>query len=69
MPSPKPATGFQVHQPRRWVVEPTNGSINHCRRLNRQYEVTLKAHEGILYLSQITLLLHRLDRTQLFDTL
>lgn len=65
---PKPANGFQV-QPRRWVVERTNGWINHCRRLDRHYEVTLKAHEGFLYLSQIALLLRRLDRTQLFDTL
>ena len=60
--------GFQV-QPRRWVVERTNGWINHCRRLDRHYEVTLTAHEGFLYLSQIALLLRRLDRTQLFDTL
>jgi transposase len=65
---PKPANGFQV-QPRRWVVERTNGWINHCRRLDRHYEVTLTAHEGFLYLSQIALLLRRLDRTQLFDTL
>lgn len=65
---PKPTGGFQV-QPRRWVVERTNGSINHCRRIDRQYEVTLDAHEGFLYLSQIALLLRRLDRTQLFDTL
>ena len=65
---PKPGRGFIV-QPRRWVVERTNGWINHCRRLDRHDEVTLKAHEGFLYLSQIALLLRRLDRTQLFDTL
>lgn len=65
---PKPASGFRV-QPRRWVVERTNGWINHCRRLDRHYEVTLTAHEGFLYLSQIALLLRRLDRAQLFDTL
>jgi len=64
---PKPANGFQV-QPRRWVVERTNGWINHCRRLDRHYEVTLTAHEGFLCLSQIAQLLRRLDRTQLFDT-
>jgi transposase len=52
----------------RWVVERTNGWINHCRRLDRHYEVTLAAHEGFLILSQIALLLRRLDRTQLFDT-
>jgi transposase len=65
---PKPGRGFTV-QPRRWVVERTNGWINHCRRLDRHYEVTLTAHEGFLILSQIALLLRRLDRSQLFDTL
>lgn len=53
---PKPDHGFIV-QPRRWVVERTNGWINHCRRLDRHYEITIAAHEGFLYLSQITLLL------------
>jgi transposase len=67
-PVPKPDGGFGV-QPRRWVVEPTNGWINDCRRLDRHYEVTLAAHEGFLVLSQIALLLRRLDRGQLFDTL
>jgi len=65
---PKPTNGFVV-QPRRWVVERTNGWINHHRRLVRQYETTLTAHEGFLMLSQIGLLLRRLDRGQLFDTL
>ena len=65
---PKPKSGFTV-QPRRWVVERTNGWINHCRRLDRHYEVTLDAHQGFLILSQIALLLRRLDRSQLFDTL
>jgi transposase len=65
---PKPARGFTV-QPRRWVVERTNGWINHCRRLDRHYEVTLDAHEGFLILGQIALLLRQLDRFQLFDTL
>ncbi|MGO9509954.1 MAG: IS5 family transposase [Mycobacterium sp.] len=65
---PKPGHGFIV-QPRRWVVERTNGWINHCRRLDRHYEITLTAHEGFLMLSQIALLLRRLDRSQLFDTL
>ncbi|MGB0878781.1 MAG: hypothetical protein ACPGXI_17230, partial [Mycobacterium sp.] len=65
---PKPGHGFIV-QPRRWVVERTNGWINHCRRIDRHYETTLTAHEGFLYLSQIALLLRRLDRSQLFDTL
>jgi transposase len=65
---PKPVGGFVV-QPRRWVVERTNGWINHHRRLVRQYETTLAAQEGFLILSQIGLLLRRLDKGQLFDTL
>ena len=65
---PKAGSGFLV-QPRRWVVERTNGWINHCRRLDRHYEITLDAHEGFLMLSQIALLLRRLDLSQLFDTL
>ena len=64
---PKPAGGFKVH-PRRWVVERTNGWINHSRRLVRQYETSTLAHKGFLTLSQIALLLRRLDRGQLFDT-
>ena len=63
---PKPAGGFTV-QPRRWGVERTNGWINRSRRLVRQYETTVAAHEGFLILSQIALLLRRLDRGQLFD--
>lgn len=65
---PQPAGEFRI-QPRRWVVERANGWISHCRRLDRQYEATLDAHEGFLYFSQIAPLLRRLDRTQLFDTL
>src|SRR5690625_849041 len=65
---PKPASRFQV-QPRRWVVERTDGWINHCHRLDRHHETTLQPHEGFLYLSQIPLLLRQLDHTQLFDTL
>ena len=66
--SSKPASGFQV-QPRRWVIERTNSWINHCRRLDNHYEISLAAYEGFLILSQIALLLRRLDRSQLFDTL
>ncbi len=36
---PKPGHGFIVEL-RRWVVERTNGWINHCRRPDRHYEVT-----------------------------
>lgn len=53
---PKPGNGFIV-QPRRWVVERTDGWINHCRRIDRNYDTTLTTHEGFVYLSQIALLL------------
>jgi transposase len=61
----KPKNGF-TDQPRRWVVERTDGWINHCRRLEGHYEVTLDAYEGFLILSQIALLLRQLDQSQLF---
>jgi putative transposase len=65
---PKPGHRFIV-QPRRWVVERTNRWINHCRHIDRHYEITPQAHEGFVYLSQIAPLLRRLNRSQLFDTL
>jgi transposase len=42
---PKPGRGFVVPPPR-WVAERTTGWINHCRRLDRHYQVTLNAHQG-----------------------
>ncbi len=39
---PKPGCGFIVH-PRRWLVERTNGWINHPRRIDHHYEVTRAA--------------------------
>jgi transposase len=59
--SPKPASTFIV-QPHRWVIERTNGWINRHRRLVRQYETTRTTHEAFVILSQIRLLLRRLDR-------
>ncbi|MCV7266688.1 hypothetical protein H7I39_00420 [Mycobacterium doricum] len=58
------------------MVEPTNGWINHCRRLDRHHETTkprsettLTAHESVPYLNQTALQLRRQDRNRLFDTL
>ncbi|MGV0742552.1 hypothetical protein [Mycolicibacterium sp. XJ870] len=48
---PKPGHGF-IAPPRRWVVERTNGAINHCRRIDRHYETTPAAYEGFDYHSQ-----------------
>ena len=63
--APKPGHRFIVQQ-RRWVVEPTKAGST-PRLLDRHYEVTLTAHQGLLILSQINLQLRRLDR-RLFDT-
>ncbi len=65
---PKPAGAFVV-QPRRWVVAHANRWINRHRRLARQHEVTLAAHEAFVILSQTRLRLRRLDRRKLFDRL
>ncbi|KUH93860.1 hypothetical protein [Mycobacterium sp. IS-3022] len=65
---PEPGHGFIV-QPRRWVVERTNGSINHYPRTDHHYEITPTAHEDFVYHSQTALLLQRLDRSQLFHPL
>lgn len=51
---------FKV-EPRRWVVERTFAWMNRCRRLTRQYEQTELAHEAHAQISQITLMLRRLD--------
>jgi len=51
------------------VVERTNGWINRHRSLVRPYETTLHAHEAFVMLSQIRLLLHRLDPRQLLQRL
>jgi len=57
---PKLAGTFVV-QARRWAVERTTGWINRHRRLVRQHEATLTAHEAFILLSQTRLLLPRLD--------
>ena len=63
----QPGRGFII-QPHRWVVERTNGWIDHCRRLNRHYETTLTAHVEFLNI-HLPSLLRRTDRSQLFETL
>jgi transposase len=53
--------GF-ITQPRRWVVERTFAWMHRCRRLTRQYEQTPLAHEAMVVISQLALILRRLDR-------
>jgi len=65
---PKPVRRFVPTTP--VVAELTNRWINRRRCLVRQYESTLTAHEAFVILSQIRLLLQRLDRHgYLFDKL
>jgi putative transposase len=60
----------ELHHPtRRWAVERTSGWVNHCRRTDRNDETTLQTHKAFAHINQIALLLARLDRSQLFDTL
>ncbi|MDY6869805.1 MAG: hypothetical protein SV966_04370 [Actinomycetota bacterium] len=56
-------------QPRRRVVEPTDGWISHCRPADRRHDTTRTAHEGFRYLSQTAVPHPRLDHSPLFDTL
>jgi hypothetical protein len=65
--APKPGHGFIVQT--RGAIELTTSRIKHCQRLDRPYEVTLTAHEELPTLTPIALLLRRLDRSQMFDTL
>ena len=53
--------GFAT-QPRRWVIERTFAWMQRCRRLTRQYEQTPLAHEAMVVISQLALMLRRLDR-------
>jgi L-alanine-DL-glutamate epimerase-like enolase superfamily enzyme len=61
-----------VHRPqppRRGRPCPPERSREYRRRLERDHEITFDAHQGFLVASQIAILLRRLDRCQLFDTL
>ena len=57
----KPKGGL-ITQPRRWLVERSFASMHRCRRLTRQYEQTPLAHEAVVVISQLALMLRRLDR-------
>jgi putative transposase len=54
--------GSFITQPRRWVIERTFAWMQRCRRLTRQYEQTPLAHEAMVVISQLALMLRRLDR-------
>lgn len=53
--------GFHV-LPRRWVIERTNASITHHRRLSRDFEGTYSSSEAFIYLAMSRLMVSRLAR-------
>lgn len=52
-------------KPQRWVVERTFAWFNNFRRLNRDYEKKVSNSKAFLFISQIPLLLKRLNQNQL----
>lgn len=49
-----------VHLAKRWVVERTFGWLVRCRRHSRDYERKTESSEAMIYVSMISLMLHRL---------
>jgi putative transposase len=56
---PAGAEGFVV-VPKRWIVERTFGWFNRFRRLAKDYERFPVSSEGFIYISMISIMLHRL---------
>ena len=48
--------------PKRWIVERTFGWLNKYRRLSKDYELTPKHSESMIYLAMIHLMLRRLGK-------
>ena len=51
--------GF-VLLPKRWVVERTFAWLSRCRRLDREYEVTVQSSQALILLAMSRLMLRRL---------
>ena len=56
---PQERKGF-VLLPKRWVVERTQGLLNLCRRLNKDYELLPETAETWIYLAMIRIMVRRL---------
>ena len=46
--------------PKRWIVERTFGWLGRYRRLSKDYELTTRSSESMIYISMTNLMLHRL---------
>ena len=57
-------TGFVV-LPRRWVVERTLAWLNRCRRLAKDWEVSIASSEAWLVVSSIRRMTRRIAKLQL----
>lgn len=55
--------GFKV-LPKRWIVEPPFGWLNHYRRLSKDYELLPEVSETMIYVAMIRLMLRRLTQKQ-----
>jgi putative transposase len=57
---PDGAKGW-IHLPKRWVVERTFGWLVRCRRHSRDYEGKTESSEAMVYVTMISLMVHRLE--------
>ena len=56
---PKGQKGFALLA-KRWVVERTFAWLSRCRRLDREYEVTIESSQALIFLAMSKLMLARL---------
>ena len=57
----KDQVGFVV-QPKRWIVERTNGWLMKCRRLVRDYEQKTEHSKAMIQICMIGVMLRRLEK-------
>lgn len=51
--------GFEV-LPHRWIVERTFAWLDNCRRLSKDYEVTISSSEAMIHLAMSRLMIKRM---------
>lgn len=52
------------YEPKRWVVERTNGWYNCFRKLHTRYEKTSESHEGLTYLATMVMTIRTIFRSK-----